>query len=357
MASETPQESDMPEEAERTMEDGAPGGRETLSAAPLVSQRDKTPVESEPPERKSQTRPPPLTAIWQAFLATFLLLAMQFALGVVIALLALLVNYVFKSEEIANALQAYATPVVTLAATWWLALLILLFSRRPISNLWRRGEFHVSILPLVILLILGTSILESEIDNVTRHFFPMPEFIAEIMENVNITPFSGMLLLVFVAPFGEEVFFRGVIMNGFLKRYSPKTALIASSLIFALAHMNPYQFFSAFCAGLVTGTIYLKTRSLWPCIFAHGLNNFLVWAIMNDLHTLISLDIPGYTSGGYGDTASFHPWWFDILGVVITIATIWALVVYFKKRSSDSEKEKKSGMTPPLNGKSDAYAE
>jgi membrane protease YdiL (CAAX protease family) len=281
---------------------------------------------------------------------------MQFALGVIIALLALLVNYVFKSEEIANALQAYATPIVTLAATWWLALLILLFSRRPISNLWRRGEFHVSILPLVILLILGTSILESEIDNVTRHFFPMPEFIAEIMENVNITPFSGMLLLVFVAPFGEEVFFRGVILDGFLKRYSTKTALIASSLIFALAHMNPYQFFSAFCAGLVTGVIYIKTRSLWPCVFAHGLNNLLVWAIMNKLHTLIPLDIPGYTSGGYGEKASFHPWWFDVLGVALTMATTWALAVYFKKRRALSEQREEAAATNTRsNGKGDIY--
>ncbi len=74
-------------------------------------------------------------------------------------------------------------------------------------------------------------------------------------------------------PILEEVLFRGVILDGFLNRYKPGKAIFWSALLFGLFHMNPWQFIPAFLIGLLLGYIYLKTRSLFPVIFIHIINN------------------------------------------------------------------------------------
>ncbi|WP_055665891.1 CPBP family intramembrane glutamic endopeptidase [Desnuesiella massiliensis] len=86
----------------------------------------------------------------------------------------------------------------------------------------------------------------------------------------------GALYIVFVAPIFEEFLFRGMILSGILKRYDYKKAIFFSSLLFGIIHLNLHQGVNAFFIGLIFGYIYFKTRSLYLCIFAHFLNNFIV---------------------------------------------------------------------------------
>jgi membrane protease YdiL (CAAX protease family) len=270
----------------------------------------------------------------------FALLFLQFIMGIAVMVPSIILKEAFKSPELAMNIQNYGIPAVTLLTSLAMGAALLWLSKRPLSTLWQRGSFQVSILPLLVILILGVSIIESELDNLTRYFFPMPDLIRNLMESMNPTPLSGMFLLVIVAPFGEEVLFRGGVMGGFLKRYSWKKAILASAAIFALAHVNPYQLFSAFTAGLMMGTIYLKTRSLWPCVFMHGVNNLMCWAMMNKLSPV---EIPGYTTPPTNETF-FQPWWFDLMGVALTIVAIWALVWYFKRQG---RKESQAAVPAP----------
>ncbi len=61
-----------------------------------------------------------------------------------------------------------------------------------------------------------------------------------------------------------------------LKKYSPKKAIIVSSLIFGLIHLNLPQGLNAFVLGLIIATVYYYTRSLYICMIMHAANNFLV---------------------------------------------------------------------------------
>ena len=65
--------------------------------------------------------------------------------------------------------------------------------------------------------------------------------------------------------------FRGVILRGFLARYKPVTAILVSSLLFGLLHMNPYQFVAAMILGVIFAWLVLRTGSLWPSVFGHVL--------------------------------------------------------------------------------------
>jgi membrane protease YdiL (CAAX protease family) len=76
-----------------------------------------------------------------------------------------------------------------------------------------------------------------------------------------------------IAPFVEEMLFRGLFLRSFLWNYGALRAIIFSSLLFGAAHLNVYQFVIASTLGLLSGWLYVATRSLWPCIFEHAIYN------------------------------------------------------------------------------------
>lgn len=82
-------------------------------------------------------------------------------------------------------------------------------------------------------------------------------------------------MAVVAAPILEELLFRGVILDGLLKNYDPRKAIVISALLFGLIHMNPWQFIDAFTGGLVMGWLYWKTGSLLLCMWMHFMNNII----------------------------------------------------------------------------------
>ncbi len=82
-----------------------------------------------------------------------------------------------------------------------------------------------------------------------------------------------ILLVGIAGPIAEEVFFRGFVLTGLLKRFGVRRALLFSSVLFGLFHLDPAAIVPTFALGLILGWVYLKTGSVWPAMFAHGLHN------------------------------------------------------------------------------------
>jgi len=174
------------------------------------------------------------------------------------------------------------------------------------------GPFPAALLPPMLLALLGLGIVVSELDNLLQQFLPLPEWFSDI--------FAGggpelLLIAVILAPVLEELLFRGLMLRGFLTHHSTAKAILGSALLFAVAHFNPWQFATAFCAGLLFGWWFLHTGSLLPCIVGHAVHNGLPFLLL-----LLQLEIPGYTVPG-----SFQPFWFDLLGVLLLAAGILLL--------------------------------
>jgi membrane protease YdiL (CAAX protease family) len=87
------------------------------------------------------------------------------------------------------------------------------------------------------------------------------------------SPVWLFLTAVIVAPFVEEIFFRGFLFQGFRQRYGWVAALLLSSGIFAASHLDPVSFIPTFALGAVLGYVYHRSNSLWPSIILHFLNN------------------------------------------------------------------------------------
>ncbi|NMB21334.1 MAG: CPBP family intramembrane metalloprotease [Firmicutes bacterium] len=85
-----------------------------------------------------------------------------------------------------------------------------------------------------------------------------------------------VLLLVVGAPLGEELFFRGLLLNLWRERYGGKKAVIFSALTFALLHFYLLQFVPVLIAGVLLGILFVRTENIVIPIIAHATANSLV---------------------------------------------------------------------------------
>lgn len=122
-------------------------------------------------------------------------------------------------------------------------------------------------------LILGVSIpIQESLPSIPI----LDKLIKDIMENLSqLSPIILLLAVVIMAPIFEELIFRGVLLNGFLHRYSKLKAVLLASALFALTHGIPQQMITAFILGCYLGWIYAKTRNSTLVIVAHFFNNGL----------------------------------------------------------------------------------
>lgn len=102
----------------------------------------------------------------------------------------------------------------------------------------------------------------------------MPEIIKEQFEAIALSsPLLTLLAIGIFAPIAEEILFRGAIYNLFKDNVGKYVALIISSILFALIHLNIYQASYTLFIGLFLGIILMKTGSLWLPIIFHIVYN------------------------------------------------------------------------------------
>ena len=83
-----------------------------------------------------------------------------------------------------------------------------------------------------------------------------------------------------LTPFAEELLFRGFILGMLMKRYENTTAIVISSLIFAIAH-EPIAMGLAFGGGLLYGWVRVRTGSVIPGMMAHAIwNGFITFVVI-----------------------------------------------------------------------------
>jgi len=130
----------------------------------------------------------------------------------------------------------------------------------------------------ILLMVPGLVFLAGAGNTIVQWLFPMN---ADDIARFEETMAPGVVPILFaclVAPVLEEMLFRGVILRGFLRRYSRTFAILWSAALFGIAHLNLYQFMTAFAIGVVGGWLYERCRSLWPCILLHATYNSFVTA-------------------------------------------------------------------------------
>lgn len=108
-----------------------------------------------------------------------------------------------------------------------------------------------------------------------ERFMDLPDYMEQDFVDMAHNPI-GILVLCIIAPIAEEYLFRGLMMRKMLRwNISPWYAIIGSSIMFGLIHLNPAQIPGAIIMGIVMAWMCYRTRSLIPGIIIHITNNTL----------------------------------------------------------------------------------
>ena len=179
--------------------------------------------------------------------------------------------------------------------------------------------------------IAGLAIVCSDLGNLFRHLIPVPESAQSMFggsaRKETPYPFTFYAMVV-QAPLAKEILFRGVVLGGLLAHRTRSRAIVWSSLLFAVSHLNPWQYPTALIMGLVFALWVVQTGSLVPAIVGHALNNFL---IVTATHLKVF---------GRGDELSagmLLPWWLHVCGIILTLIGLWWFSKVSKGRGGQVE--------------------
>lgn len=79
---------------------------------------------------------------------------------------------------------------------------------------------------------------------------------------------------VVIAPFGEELLFRKLLIDR-TRRWGDGVSILLSGILFGLFHGNLFQLFYTTLIGFLLAYVYTRSGSYWWCVGLHALVNFL----------------------------------------------------------------------------------
>ena len=133
--------------------------------------------------------------------------------------------------------------------------------------------------------------------SVIELFFSLIEGLFGIKMELNNESIVYFVFQFFFSGLGEEIIYRTIPIAVFdhlcegkskcikVKKVKIDLSVVLSSALFAFSHISNhagealysqiYGLIVVFIEGIVFGWVYRKTKSVWPCIVAHGLSNVL----------------------------------------------------------------------------------
>lgn len=188
----------------------------------------------------------------------------------------------------------FVQQVIAWPLTLWVGLRWSNVSFREACPLTR---FPVRIVPALLIASFGVTILLLA----TASLIPMPEALKKGMAQgmAGSSKFALFFPFVLVAPLAEELFFRGLVLRGYLGRYSMTKAVWGSAVLFAVFHLNPRQAVVALPLGLGFAWLFLRTGSLVPGLLSHVTANFSTNFLLSPLALALGYDTQALKALGH----------------------------------------------------------
>jgi len=269
--------------------------------------------------KQSNLYPNTRQAIWLLVLAALLMLS-----------LSILVEIINEVINVSLGGHPAVMAAVMLIAIGLILMLGLKKTDAPFKDVFPLKPIQMILFLPMVSTIIGVGILLSEMDNLLRTLLPAPKWIVDLvnLSRGQASLWGSILVFVVVAPLTEELLFRGLILRGFLSRYTVRKAILASAILFGLFHFNPWQLLGAITVGVLFAWWFVQTGSLIPCLFGHAFSN----AMPLILSGILKLEISGVTTDV--TKVEFQPLWLDILGLLLAGSGIWILARMFQKAST-----------------------
>lgn len=198
-------------------------------------------------------------------------------------------------------------------------ILYAVFTKKDLKKVFRlKGLPFEAILKIVVLAALLIPMIA--VANLVSIFF-IELFGKPIVSMIPTATNTAEYLLLFAVIAGsagicEEIFFRGVILNGYESEVGLKWGAIFSGLLFGIFHFNPQNFFGPIILGIVFSYLVQLTGSIVAGIVAHMANN----GIAVTMGYLLNVFDGGATSVTSGEVA------FESMGVMLGVMAFYCIV-------------------------------
>jgi membrane protease YdiL (CAAX protease family) len=100
-----------------------------------------------------------------------------------------------------------------------------------------------------------------------------------VRESTLLAVIAGVFVIG-IAPVAEELFFRGFLFQSLRRSWGVWIAAPASGFIFGAVHFDPDKLVPLAILGTALAIVFHRTRSLWPCVLLHGLNNTIAFVVL-----------------------------------------------------------------------------
>lgn len=141
----------------------------------------------------------------------------------------------------------------------------------------------------------------------------------------------AFLVLAILGPFGEELFYRGVMLRSYQRAAGAGKAILLSAFLFGVMHSNLNQFSYAVVFGILFGLLAEASGSLWPGFVGHALVNgitvcalFLEKSVMETIQESIEVsEIAGTMYEGEELLLMFSVYLFiSVVGLALAFAVL-----------------------------------
>ena len=241
--------------------------------------------------------------IWRAVYPILIFLG----LATVISLVAGVANEVSIALDPVNAGQPLDEAMIAQRAETFIVENALLF--QLISNaicilifalMWRKirtslpayegNNLSVKVIALTTFLFVGINLLMQAVFTLidVMKYFPSYEGVVDALSGGNFI--IRFLTIGITAPLVEEILCRGILFNRLNTWMPTKAAVIVSSALFGIMHLNPLQSMYGFLVGVAFCVIYVRFRNLWIPIIAHVAFNMASTLLMELANTSEALE-------------------------------------------------------------------
>ena len=204
---------------------------------------------------------------------TVILLFKMILLFFVLAL-PVIIKFVSTPEPEYSNLDLYYLLLVYLLAEGWIIRCAIKQMKHPAEIFNRKTNTRktITFLPFIL---SGTAALIF-LTNPLQQMIPALEKFDGLYKQVHEIKVLSFIYFIIIGPVLEEIIFRGIIMRGFLKNYTPLKAIVLSSVLFSIVHFPFSYIFTILIINFFIGFIFWQTSSLSLSITIHILGNFFV---------------------------------------------------------------------------------
>lgn len=159
---------------------------------------------------------------------------------------------------------------------WGMTLRNLGLGRQQLVRGIKEGLSHG---PLVFILVIFTGVI-------VELFYPIsPSEVQPFTEMVlqASSPIQLAVLFIFgviIAPFAEELYFRGLLFTVLKQNLGLVGGIVVSGIVFGLLHFDLPRFLPLMVGGMALAILYHKSKSLYAPMIAHGVWNALMFFII-----------------------------------------------------------------------------